>query len=150
MKEYSKALSIEKCLIAVEAVGTMANNNSVEETAEEAEALNEVAAPNNNESCPLKPASASHKNESQLSFCASCASTDGSEFAHVQQASSSSSSASFGFTSLSLETQHPGKRGAAVNQATFVLGCLREEDGLVAAAKEVTNNQQLMLQIAKS
>ena len=40
----------------------------------------------------------------------------------------------------------PGKKGAEVNQATFVLGCLMEEEDLVAAAGEVTNDQQLMLQ----
>ena len=40
----------------------------------------------------------------------------------------------------------PGKRGAKVNQATFVLGCLRGERDLAAAAGEVTKDQQLMLQ----
>ena len=130
-------------------MGTTTNSNSVEEAAEEAQALKEAAAPNSNESCFLKPASVSRNNESQLSFRASVASTDGSTSANVQKASSNSSLASFGSTSRSSETQHPGKRGTAVNQATFVLGCLREEEDLVAAAGEVTNDQQLMLQSAQ-
>ena len=40
----------------------------------------------------------------------------------------------------------PGKKGAEVNQATFVLGCLMGERDPAAAAGEVTKDQQFVLQ----